>query len=305
MLPDVKSPRELAEVRGDLSRFGPALARIVERHRLRGSVAPFASGSAPVFAVGRSAVVKLYAPMWPLDFTVENAVLRRLERALPIATPERIGEGSIGAWRYLVMRRLCGVPLEIVLPSLGWRERVSVLGALGEAIAVMHSMSTAMLPSCEPSFDAFVARRMSERHATASRAGEPWASLLAAHVRETTPRGSRRVLLHTELGPSHVLARGARLTGLIDFVDAMIGDPEYDLAALAFFVTRGDARGFAAFLDGYGWPREERGLPLSRRLLRYLVLHRYANLPWMMRMRPTPAEARTCDDLARVWIGAL
>lgn len=307
MLPAVSDARELARIRASVAPFRPALAEIARRHRLRGEAVPFASGSAPVFAVGHAAVVKLYAPLWPLDFAVEDAVLRRLERALPVATPERIGAGAIGAWRYLVLRRLRGLPLEVLLPSLDWREQVRALYRLGEAVHALHSAATAGLPSAGPSFEAMIARRLRERRAIMARVREPWASRLALFARETPARASRPVLLHTELGPGHVLAqRGgprAHLTGLIDFVDAMAGDPEYDLAALAFFVTRGDARLLGAFLEGYGWPREARGIELSRRLLRYLVLHRYANLAWMTRLRPIPAAARTADDLARAWVG--
>ncbi len=37
-------------------------------------------------------------------------------------------------------------------------------------------------------------------------------------------------LVHGDLGPEHVLARDGRLTGVIDFGDAHIGDPAIDLA---------------------------------------------------------------------------
>ena len=40
-----------------------------------------------------------------------------------------------------------------------------------------------------------------------------------------------RVLLHTELAPSHLLIEGDTLTGIIDFGEAREGLAEYDLAA--------------------------------------------------------------------------
>jgi hygromycin-B 7''-O-kinase len=109
------------------------------------------------------------------------------------------------------------------------------------------------------------------------------------------------VLLHTELGPGHALFEGETLGGIIDWAETMVGDAEYDLAAVAFFIARGDGALLGAFLDGYGWSGPL-GETLARRLLRYLLLHRYAPLPWLLEQRPVPA-ARSFDDLAKPWMG--
>lgn len=307
-LPTIGAPRELAIVRRDVSLFSSALEHVRRAHRLHGDFVPFAGGSAPVFAIGAHAVVKLYPPMWPEDVVVERAFLRRLWRRLPIATPEMLGEGELDGWRYLVMRRIRGVPLEVLLAHATARERMRALARLGETIAALHRVPTFAMPSPVPDFDRFLAGRVRGIGEIAARARAPWAAALPAFVR-ATPRGpTRRVLLHTELGPGHVLAQtsGERieLRGMIDFVDSMVGDAEYDLAVVAFFITRGQSRELAAFLDGYGVPRDARGMDLARRLLRYLVLHRFGALPWLARIRPLPSTVTTADELAASWIGA-
>ena len=119
--------------------------------------------------------------------------------------------------------------------------------------------------------------------------------LQSGEVRDAT------VVLHTELGPSHALFEGARLMGIIDWAETLVGDGEYDFAAVAFFIARGDGALLGAFLDGYGW-RGVRGVELARRLLRYLLLHRYAPLAWLLEERPV-AGATTFDDLAAPWMG--
>jgi hygromycin-B 7''-O-kinase len=81
----------------------------------------------------------------------------------------------------------------------------------------------------------------------------------------------------------------------------MRGDPEYDLAAVALFIARGDGRRLGAFLDGYGWDGP-RGRPLAERLMRYVLLHRYAPLAWLLKRAPVPA-ARECTHLAEAWMG--
>lgn len=60
-----------------------------------------------------------------------------------------------------------------------------------------------------------------------------------------TGRGS---LLHGDLKPAHVFALDGRYVGLIDFGDAMVGDPLWDLARASM---AGD-RQLALLLEGYG-----------------------------------------------------
>jgi Ser/Thr protein kinase RdoA (MazF antagonist) len=63
------------------------------------------------------------------------------------------------------------------------------------------------------------------------------------------------VLLHGDLGSHNVLTDGDRLLGLIDWEDALVGDPVYDVA---FWATFQPPERHAAFLSGY---REVRPLP--------------------------------------------
>ena len=63
------------------------------------------------------------------------------------------------------------------------------------------------------------------------------------------------VLLHGDLGSHNVLTDGDRLLGLIDWEDALAGDPVYDVA---FWATFHPPARYAAFLAGY---REVGSLP--------------------------------------------
>jgi hypothetical protein len=38
--------------------------------------------------------------------------------------------------------------------------------------------------------------------------------------------------------------------------------------------------------------------------MRYLLLHRYSNLPWYFERVPPPPEVADLEALARVWFGA-
>ncbi|MFT7836086.1 phosphotransferase [Saccharothrix sp. BKS2] len=74
-------------------------------------------------------------------------------------------------------------------------------------------------------------------------------------------------VVHGDVGPEHVLADGAGLTGVIDFGDAHLGDPALDLA----WALHGTARPFAdAVAESYGVTGEQRA--------RALLWHRLG--PW-------------------------
>ena len=63
---------------------------------------------------------------------------------------------------------------------------------------------------------------------------------------------ARRVLVHGDLGCGHLLAgAGGHLTGVIDWGDALIADPSYDLAALLANCPRGFAE---RVIDAYEGP---------------------------------------------------
>lgn len=303
-------PSSLGALRADLEAWRPALAAVAARHGLAGAPRPAGSGSLPVFLFD-DAAVKLYAPdrVWRpeagagcSDWEVERGLLGAVEDA-----PAILGEGTLGDWRYLAMSRVPGAPIESLLPALGEPPRLAALRQLGARVRALHALPPPALPYAVRDFDAFLADQARDvaRIERDRGAPEAWAAQLDGYVRRV-PRGDARpVLLHTELGPGHALAEPAEgavvFRGFIDFVDAMPGDAEYDLAAIAFFVTRGDGLALGAFLDGYGW-EGPRGAALALRLMRYLLLHRFAPLRWLLERRP-PGDARTLEALAHRWMG--
>ena len=310
LLPDVTDDAGLDAVRSDLEAFRPGLDVICKRHRLSGERAAFEAGSLPVFALGEELVVKLYEPRAPEDFTTESMILARLSGRLPVPAPEPLHEGELDGWRYLVMRRVEGVPLETLLDGASEAERRRVGQRAGELVAALHAVSIAGVPTHSNDFAAFIARRVDEHVAThaARGLGDPWLSRLRDAALTTPPMTTQAGLLHTELGPGHLLARrsehGIELTGMIDFIDAMPGPPEYDFAAFAFFVARGDAVTWETFLDGYGWPADDCGSALRLRVMQHLLLHRFSSLQWMLSLRPPPEGTDTLAALEADWLVA-
>ena len=60
--------------------------------------------------------------------------------------------------------------------------------------------------------------------------------------------------LHNDLGGRNIIAMKNKLTGIIDWEDAIMGDPQWELAFIdTFMVGKSSDKGFfEAFCEGYG-----------------------------------------------------
>jgi hygromycin-B 7''-O-kinase len=225
----------------------------------------FTAGSRPVYAAGEL-VLKLYPQADGDSWSVEAGVLAAVEGALPVAAPRVHATGSWDGWSYLLMSRLPGIPLDVAWPEFAARQRAA----------------------CE----------QSQRGLGLA---EEWASQIPGFLASITFPDEEPVLLHTEVMRQHLLAEPGpwRLSGLIDFEPAMRGAREYEFACAGAFFSQGDAVLLREVLTSYGHHLDDE---LPRRLLAWLLLHRYSSLPWYLDRLPRPAEP-TLDALANRWFG--
>ncbi|MFJ7907698.1 phosphotransferase family protein [Kitasatospora sp. NPDC096204] len=306
LLPPVLTDEEWDAVVPDETVMRPGAEALCARLGVGGlPLERFAEGSVPVYAVGDALVLKLFPAAGAQDGIVEERVLTRLDGALPIPTPSvhRAGEDANG-WRYVLMSRLPGEGLAPAWPRIPQPDRERIARDCGEALAALHALDPGPLADTLGPGDwpAFLARQRAGAVARQRERGlaEEWLEqipdFLAAAPLPTASPG--RALLHTEFMREHLLtdpADGWRLTGLLDFEPAMIGDPAYDLVAVGLFTTRADPRLLGHLLDAYGRRVD------PRLLMAYTLLHVYSNLPWYLReLKPS---ARTLDALAEEWFG--
>src|SRR5262249_9152372 len=71
---------------------------------------------------------------------------------------------------------------------------------------------------------------------------------------DLAPPSAERRLVHADLHGDHVFVRGGHLAGIIDWGDALCGDPYYDLPSLFFGTFGGSKPLLRTFLDAYRWP---------------------------------------------------
>jgi aminoglycoside phosphotransferase (APT) family kinase protein len=186
---------------------------------------------------------------------VEAALLPELAAVLPVAVP--VFEVSVfDAVSFVGYRKLPGEPLrhEVDAPELG--------RGLGAFLAALHRFPVERarelgVRSGSPQewFDrqqAFL-EQLEERVLPLLGAAEQERARLAFADFLRSGRSFEPALLHADLGPEHILSRGERVTGVIDWSDARIGDPALDFA----WVLHGTGPRFAdALLSAYA-PTDE------------------------------------------------
>ncbi len=297
LLPQPDSIEAYLPLRGDPGNWLPAMRVIAERHGLpQESLYAEKTGTNVVFRVGDDAWIKLIVPLWTEDYDRERCGLAAMNDVEDVAAPRLLADGEIEGWPYLVMGTVEGASIGSVWQDLTQDEQVDLAEQIGALMARMHAVDTAGMTALRHDWDTFVRR---QREGCGVRQAEGidarWAEEIdryVAGVPVLDEPGGQDVFLHSDITDQHVLVvkQGGRwrITGLIDFADAMLGRPLYEFAAPAVFLTQRKPWAQRALLRGYGFRDDELGPELAKRLTAYVVLHRYGRHKNTLRFCPPP-----------------
>jgi aminoglycoside phosphotransferase (APT) family kinase protein len=306
----------------------PAVEQILDvelRAWVEGVVGTAVEGSEPlgkgssrriwlVHAGGRHLVVREDTGTGPvagtaLDLAREGAVYRALAGAgQPVPRLHAVHPGG----RALLLEHAPGVER---LDGIDAASRRAVVRDFGRRLGALHLVEVddvELGPLTRPADDrghatddidlwAGIQRTRTGEHAT------PVAAFALATLRDLAPgRATRTSLCHGDAGPGNVLHDGERVTALLDWEFAHVGDPHDDLAWVA--VRNEVLRHPLDLADVYGVWRERTGLAIDRRTLEFyraLVLARMlvscdATVCWAGGERDAPAV----QVMLRPYLGA-
>jgi aminoglycoside 2''-phosphotransferase len=179
---------------------------------------------------------------------LELALLPMLAPSLPVAVPhpEHVGQDAAGRLIFSAYRAIDGEPLsDATLRALPARARERALDELSALLAAIHGFPLTRARAAGVSFELYKGAYHDQQDTllddldrlltAADRAAikrQRTAFARAAREQPQTP-----VLLHADIKPAHLLhdpVTGA-LTGLIDWGDASLGHPDFDLAIIGAF----------------------------------------------------------------------
>jgi hygromycin-B 7''-O-kinase len=268
--PTFASVQEYTSRHGDLSFWWPYVAEILERHGLadagRASVAGV-GGTYPTFIYG-DFVVKLfgYVPGWRKSYASERAALTLVATDPEIAAPSLLAEGRLyddvdAPWPYLITTRMCGVSWRDA--ELSAEQRLMVAADLGRQIRRVHALRPSGVATDADWPNLNVA-------AAAERSSLP--PHLIAQIDDYLARLGPfdRVFVHSDVVALHVFVENGRLSGIIDWGDAMVTDRHYELIQIYRDLFDCDKALLRVFLEASDWPvskdfpRQALGLALYR-----------------------------------------
>jgi aminoglycoside phosphotransferase (APT) family kinase protein len=194
---------------------------------------------------GRPVVLKRSAEPHLELIRREHGALRALH-PLGVPAPEPLlffeRPTSSGREGWLVTRRLPGITLEDALSAeLDHARRMSILTDFGAALARLHAT---------PPPPDFGSHDWLENTLAVANSLNPAADpARIEHLRSERPAPVAPALIHGDLFRDNAMTAGERVTGLIDWAFAAVGDPRYDVAVATHELRPSDR---AAFAEGYG-----------------------------------------------------
>ena len=235
---------------------------------------------ARLYRLGGEFVVRLPKIHWATSqVEMEQSLLPRLATHLPVAIPEvvAVGEPALGyPWRWAVYRWLDGEP-----PQTGIVQLARDLTAF---IAALQRIDTSDARRGTHRGGPLGLRDAGTRAALAELGDEvdiaavasAWEAALAV-----PPWSKESVWLHGDILEGNLLIRDGRLTAVIDWGCACVGDPAFDYAiAWSLLAPVRESFRAATDVDGDTWARA-RGLALSQALIA---------LPYYLHSSPPIAE---------------
>ena len=312
----VRTREEWGRVFTDAAVWRSMVAAICRRHGIAEAreVRSGFPGSNAVFIVDDRVVVKIAAPFWRDDFAAEQAVTAFVADRTGLPVPRILARGVMVAgdvWPYFVMSAVPGERIGDVWKQIPAGDRGRIAEALGRWTRAIHDLPLAdltQLDTTPAAWERFLQGRIeacAAHHAKGS---------LPPHLVHQIPGflagldllspARTPCLLNADITEDHLLVtqtlQGWEISGLIDFGDARVGDPEYEFVAVGLGALAGDRAAFRRFLAGYGRaPADPRFHP---RMLAWTLLHRFSDMrPHVDRMGGPDAVRRLEDLQVALW----
>jgi hygromycin-B 7''-O-kinase len=301
--PTFASMREHVSRLGDVGFWWPYVAEVLERHELldagREPVAGL-NATYPTFLCG-DIVLKLFGHSrgWRASHAAERGAQRLVATDPEVAAPNLLGEGQLfddvaAPWPYLITTRMSGVA--------SWRAELSADQWL--SLAVELGRQIRRVHALRPSGVATDADWPALNVAAAAEQSSLPPHLIAQIDDYIARLGSfDRVFVHGDLCANHVFVDNGRLTGIIDWGDAMVTDRHYELIQLYRDMFGCDKALLRAFLEASGWPvgknfpRKALGLALNRQAIG-LAQHHTMDVFEPIAARLPLEDIGTLDELA-------
>jgi hygromycin-B 7''-O-kinase len=216
-------------------------------------------------------ILKIYGPTARRQFLIERSVLRTLEDQAAISAPRILYEGEIdGGLPYLVMTEVAGATAEDIWDELSRSDQLALSREFGAMAAAIHRLPQDDLAAVEQQaggkevhINAYRAEWEAEIERTEALTSRQRDELLRFLLEEAPQHlDGPPVLAHFDMAHNHIYmtqdSSGWGVAGIIDWAEAVIGPPEWDITYLWFWTFTRDREAMrdclAAYFDGRDRP---------------------------------------------------
>ena len=307
ILPLIHSNEEYEQFKQQVEVLEDVAKKIMHRHQL--PILPltlFSEGTNIVFACGNNQVIKIFPPFHQNQYQSERLVLQHVQDKLSVKTPTLKYHGEFSGWPYIVMSQLKGTLLETLWEGMDHVNKAIILSELGSLIKEVHGLPIGGLEAIDSHWEQFIEKQIAHcvKHHQSKQLPDELLQQIPDFlnlVKSTLLKINRPVILTGEYTPMNFLVKQTdgiwHIDGLIDFGDAMLGLPEYDLLGPGAFLIQGNKELLITFLTAYGYTEEKLTQHLSRQLTALMLLHQYSNLNIQVRIEGWKNKVKTIKDL--------
>jgi hygromycin-B 7''-O-kinase len=290
LLPVITTWAEWGRMFTNVAQWTSAVREICRRHNLPVQhVEAGYPGTHAVFVVDKTYVVKIYTPLSPEDFDLECELYTLLGPNPRLRVPQLLAQGILEdqiRWPYIITAFKPGVPIREVRARIPHRNLLRIAAELGEIVRELHRVPVASLTSLahtHASWQQFVRQRQTEVAEAAQWAGilpEPVIAEIPGFLASALSGGEEAslALLNGDLTEDHILLEQRdgrwRISGLIDFGDALVGSRDYEWIALWFSALDRDYEELTAFMTAYD-PHLKLNDAFFTRAMAFTFLHEF------------------------------
>lgn len=240
---------------GDINFWWPYLCEILKRHGLINThcepIAGFNS-TYPTFLYG-DIVIKLfgYSKSWQQRYAAEHAALAVVATQPNVIAPRLLSFGKLydnvhASWPYLITSKIAGVALQHIQLPDDQQQELAI--QLGKQVHSIHALKPQMGISTDADW-----AELSIAHAAKFSSLPPHlVAQVDDYLQQLEPE--EPVFTHGDLCEHHIFIENGKLSGIIDWGDAMVTDRHYELIQIYRGVFNCDKKLFKIFLEASNWP---------------------------------------------------
>ncbi|MFT5090544.1 MAG: hygromycin-B 7''-O-kinase [Candidatus Latescibacterota bacterium] len=320
-MPGLETVEQYQRLFTDAAHWKPFVEEVCRHHGLEPSADIRTSpvpGTCPVFIVDEKYVVKFFGRLFNghTSFAAERDAFYLLAQDTELPIPQLLAEGTLltdGEWPYLISEWRSGQSVGKLRGGLSREAMTKVAAKTGRIAQRLHALPLHVTKTLKPNWDAFADLLEKQRPDCAKRHAE-WGHLpphlleqIDAFLLPSSQLIDRRTspkLLHADLTADHILLEKENddwhISALIDFGDAIVGDPLFELIPVYLDLLDRDKELLRIFVAAYGL-RETLDHAQALKLLNFCLLHPFDVFDGLFERTPAGREIPDLESLAH-WL---